>query len=1317
MKHYLRLFLVSVLLSAAFPAYAFWGLAIDPYPMPDFVDEAVSYMQSAADLANNTQKTIKTTEDNLNNLKTAAMSVYGGELSTLIDSNSVNPGQKPMENCIYLGKQYKNTSADNVYDLVKILFLQYPGADTQTQSTYDSYRDEFYKDTVMEIFTAAGEMQLDMENRVRPSIDETIECVKGDMNSCGTPPPDGNTDAVFVEGKAFEAIDNLYTVLLKATALKAQLIAAKTIHKNRPLPYVEGVKDQTADTSAAAEEAAAEAAAEDGVQEQTQSGASSAGSAAQEQAALVLGARIYASATLHHGEQLAFAQLGLAQSGRDTVSSLARVETAVTLSNDSSQQYVDDTLTFVSAPASPEVHPYIYEEDKMDELDKVAPADEIVGKAREVHNLIHSLGDYKNAAESMLEMREKYEKALKSLKTADNCARNYIGRHFSNPGSVWGSASNVTDYDSRSGISGWALKAYEAAKAAETTETSTGDVVALNIDYESEDLSDPTDTEKNLEVINKQGSVSPGKSKEEKSAAEARQSQLLPWQIGAEASKMLAAEPEKWGAPSKNPAFPVWQDTKSFYNQYLDLKYANIKSYLKSFSSSDVLAVVAERLKGGSAEVDDTLRRQKADMVDQKLAAEIAGADQSGQQALSGYESSYLSRLAALQTKRQNIVSRLDNASAKLKSDRDELSDLRSQAQDDAGTAMRESVTARETFPSAWNGEASGTSAVIEVEDYETRAAAFDENVSENKTSSGIENLERQIDSQKQTVSSLESQMAAVDAEIKAFRLEAQSGISGIRDEAEAAKVSLSEQAAELIANSDASYQKDVKSALLSILRSDPSLQKPGLLNTPEMIYAQLEDSAAKALNTLYAQVDRRVDQARAQLSALGENLYNPDYHRQVEQIHQSMINDIRALAISVSASGISSVSGIQMYAKLLSADTAAETEDYFVGRPARERDLRAPKMIFSENLPPLREMFHFDEVDFQNVKPFVEGRRETSAIINADFLNVGSEIPLVWQYMLRNHAYVEADMDLNAALNSGCAQVSFFRGGAMPCRVKDSALVVDTDKEGNYIRSSASGSLPECSYLEVRSGAVYHTFREVTINLGSSQEAAAADCAYSELGTLFKADKSGSLLFRQPTYDAYYALLYELNHSDEEQSSSAKRRLAAYDRAPLAFNQIGEFLIYAENEQNMRQQLEELQEQYDAMMDKLFALLREYGYEPSSGLDLSRESDYNLVRNKLDNIKNQAVSEALSQIAEINVENNEVVAERVEELQGIITALQKDKDEMTIISGAVDDQNNLDEEIKTSKVNEEVAGKFVDSLNKASAGINLPEAPYCAVY
>lgn len=1315
MRKYLYIFLSAALLLSGKNAQAFWGLAIDGYPMPDFIDEAASYVQSAADLANNTQKTIKTTQDNVNNLRTAVMSVYSGELNTLVNNYDLQPGQKEMETCMYLGKQYKNDSADNVYDLVKILFQQYPSDDPLEKQQYDNYKEEFYKDTVIEIFTAAGEIQKELDDSIQPSIDASIACIKGESNNCGNEAkPEGNNDAVFVEGLAFGAVDNLYQTLLKVTALKAQFIAAQVIYKNQALAYVKGVKDQTADTSAAAEEAAAQAAA---TTEEDATTNEVVPQSPETQARVEALSKVYAEASTHNAEVFAFAQIGMTQSEKSSISSLAQVESAVTLSNDKSQQYVDGALTFVVPDVSPEKHAYVYEEDKMAELDKIEPVDEDVNKARNVHNLIHGLSDYKNAAESVQEMRERYEKALSSLKKADSCAKSYIGRHFSNAESIWGSTNNVTDYDSRRGISGWAYKAYEAAKAAETTETSSGDVVAMDIDYESVDLSDPTDTKKNTKVIEAQGSLSPGKSKEEKAAAEARASRMLSWQIGSEASKMLAADPSKWGKALKSPAFPVWQDVKSFYNQYLDLKYANIKSYLASFTKNDVLAVVAERLKGGDAAVDDTLRRKEAIALEEQLSTELQSADTKGGQALSGYEADYQNGLKLLQEQRKALVSRLDNASEELKIESDTLSDMRNQVQDDAGTTMREKVTFQESFPENVNESASGNMEIAEVEEYDDLSTSFNNNVSKNKSSSGIEEQQKKVERQKQVVASLDNQLTELDNKIKTYRLKAQSGILGLKTSAQESKDSLLDQATEMLSKADNDYAKDVKSNLLAILKDYPLKQEVGLIITPEMVYESLESSADEALDTLYARVKERVTQARKQIASLGDNLYNPDYHEQIDQIHQSMIRDIKAMAISVNATGISAIQGIELYGKLLTADTSAETDDYFVGYHATTRDLKAPKEIFVENLPPLREVFHFDETDFQNVKPFMQGNTKTSTILNSDFLSIGGEIPQVWQYMLRPHAYVEADIDLQKALEEGCAQVSFFRGGTMPCKVKDSAIIVDMDSDGQYIRSSATGDLPECSYLEARSGGIYHTRREVGINLGSGDDASSKDCMYSELGTLFTADEEGNLFFRQPTYNAYYALLDELNNAEDELSNSQKKRLAAYDRTPLAFNQIGEFLVYAENERNIKEQLDEAEKQYNDMLEKLYAILREYGYEPSSGLDLAKETDYNLVRAKLDNIKNTAITEALSKIEEVDIAENDVVAERIESLQSIITALQKDKEEMTIIGGEVEDQNNLDEEIKSSKVNEEVAGKFIDSLNEASSSINLPEAPYCATY
>ena len=64
-----------------------------------------------------------------------------------------------------------------------------------------------------------------------------------------------------------------------------------------------------------------------------------------------------------------------------------------------------------------------------------------------------------------------------------------------------------------------------------------------------------------------------------------------------------------------------------------------------------------------------------------------------------------------------------------------------------------------------------------------------------------------------------------------------------------------------------------------------------------------------------------------------------------------------------------------------------------------------------------------------------------------------------------------------------------------------------------------------------------------------------------------------------------------------------------------------------------------------------------------------------------------------------------------------MIAALQKDRDEQIVITTAIVDDNDIDEELKSSKVNEEVASKFEKSLNNLQQLLDLPAAPYCANY
>ena len=302
-----------------------------------------------------------------------------------------------------------------------------------------------------------------------------------------------------------------------------------------------------------------------------------------------------------------------------------------------------------------------------------------------------------------------------------------------------------------------------------------------------------------------------------------------------------------------------------------------------------------------------------------------------------------------------------------------------------------------------------------------------------------------------------------------------------------------------------------------------------------------------------------------------------------------------------------------------------------------------------------------------------------------------------------------------------------------MPCKVSGGNVVVDVDKNGYLFKSQKSGiGLFTCPYLEMRSGNVYDTLMDIKINFNYSQsdglqgifekqeakeEAPSSNCTYSELGTLLDADENNVLFFRQSSYTAFHELLDTEDTSNKEPSNKEKQMSMSYKNAMLDKNQIGSFLDYVEYEKIRRKEMEELKSSYEEVMNTLFDMLKDFGFEPSADFDIAKESDYNLVRTKLDSIKNAKVAAAVQALQDVETTDNEVVTERVNKYKGILAALQQDKDELTFISDVVVD-NNLDEELKTSKVNNEVVDRYVnkaqENLNKQKAVL---EAPYCATY
>lgn len=1349
MKKLISAIVFSGFALTALPVRAFWALSIDSYPLPDVADNIPSALRQVSDLFKNAKSLVTSATAKANNIKSAVNSVVAGNLelesfsSMPIGSGTANLSQTGalgrtlakasigqggnFNGCYYQGKKYDYTSADSVYDLSKILFLQYPGESVVDEQAYDRYRQKFYQDTLLYIYTAANQLQNELDSNIKASVEAAGKCISGDSTACDTPAPDGDNESLYMEGQALKTVNDLYKEIIKITALRAQLISAKAIYTSTPAPYIRGLKSQTADTSSQDDTS---------VQEET--------------SAAVSGTLpIYAYSTSRNSSTLAFAQLGIAtDNATGAVTALAKVEdvAAGTDKIADTSGVADNAFMFMTPPESPLSHPYVEEADKMAELEKLAPITETVEKALDVHNMIYNLEDYKNLADGMAELRERYQKALNALKVADKCAQNYIGRHYKNPAAVWGTRADVTDHDNRIGVSKAAYDYYQTAKAAETSQISASDISSMgssDIDADnvkSDAITSDEQADEALKLVHDGNDEEEGMdSSDAKAANEGHKSALLSWQIGAEISKSLVTEPQRWGQFDKG--FPVWYDVKAFYGQYLDKKYANIKSYLTSFSKYDILAVAAEKLGGTQSDIGDNLQKQRSELMNSLLSAQDKALTAYDEDVAAHIDSTSDGQIKALYAERKKVLAELDAANDKLKQDTQKLSSLREKAKDDAGDEMLKSVTSKETFPEDLLGDAGGTAPTREVSSIADKTKSLNEASVKNKESPEIKALEASVKTQKSNVKVLKKKLAQADKNIAAARRRQK--ISRIFGTPSAPTYDAQKEYKKVLANiqnmasdTEDEYASAVKKSLLDVLSRDGMLNTKdktveiGERITPAYVRQKLISSAGQALDELNDAVAARVDAARAQLSAMGDKLYDPANHQEVVKIHQDMIRDIKAMSVTIKSPGISQISGINIFAKLLTADTAAETEGYFVGRIAKARDIKAPKAIFAQKLPPLREVFHFDETDFENVKPYIENAGSERSFIAKDFLDMGGEIPLVWKYMLQDKAFVETDIDFAAILDGGnkkCAIISFLRGGEMPCRLKGTNLIIDINEDGDlaYRSDKPNGVANDCPLLVAQGAKVNHTLRDVSItsltrgpNIKTIKNAPNTDCQFSELGSLIELAGTDGLQFRKSVYDVYFDLLqYDVHYTGKELADSRKRRLAAVERSPYNSNQIGTFLVYAENENNIRDQVTELQNEYDARIEELRNTLSKYGYDLAENINFANSDEYEQVRKKLDNIKNQAVSEALQQIAEVDVEDNDVVAERIDSLKSSINALQKDKDELVLLSSSAEDINNLDEQIKTAKANKTAVNKYTKSLKDSSANLKLSDAPYCATY
>ena len=1260
-------------------------------PAFEFMSEAVAVGKMGVQQATNVQSVITQAKTEATNIQSSVMttfnSIVNGSILSELNGNAGDVEAK------FFGKKLGKVKVKKIVKKFKKTFMTYDSEKAEDRQFVDENREKFFQQNIIALNAAASVLLAKLENEVKPKIEESKECAKGDGTKCGIPSTDsgGKNEVWFAYASTLEQYDRLIKMMETVAAVRARLVAITAMRTIKPA-YA-SKKEKEEDEKNNGEDVP------DDDKEQKK-----------DQTAFIV--PLKAKSFSHTQWRTAFAQVMY----KSPTMTLSKVETQLNSVDTPAEKMLIKAVDFVAPEETAEEHPLIANEKKLEALNEVNDVKETVDNAIETHNTLNDLKTYRETAEQIKQERENYQKTLEKLRSSEKCALNYLKAYFKNPVQTWSGINllkNVERHDLRKGISGWAVEAFETAKAAEASVVTTNDIEEYSMDdsdaMENADDPDLSKAEKKRATI----STSIGQGTLEASQKEMRKSTLVSWQIGAEASKILGGNAAKWGTPTGKSM--IWTDTKRFYNQYLERKYANIKSYLQSYTKEDILALVISKLKNENETIGSTKYQKKRKETIAEANAKHEDEIKQMKLSMQEYEGSVSAELEGLMKQRKALVSKIDEVSAAIKKASSDLADLRQVAEDKAAEQTEDLLLPKTKFPDPEEDERKQVLSfkLPKLASHEETEKMTLENNKTTLDQKKKEALQKSIDDGKEVREKYNKQLVALDEKIDTAKLMAQGKRGSFNKNAsivEAVKQNIQKKNIENSRN----YAIDIDANLRAVL--------------PVTVDKNLLISAAEeSLKDINNQADIVIKGAYQQMKALGDELYKPTTHEKLVQIHQKMIGQLKAISLVYVATGVIKFEEAAIFADLLSADTSPETEGFFVGAISKERDLKAPYKIPNFDLPPVREVFHFDATDFKSIKPQNE-KLSNRNLTASEFLNCGRDIPKIWQYMLKEDSFIESQYNLKNALSGGCENVSFARGGIMPCVIEGSNIVMDVNSEGKYIRRTdlKVASLPKCFLVDIKKGSPHHMLMDVEVSFytplpaflgGKNEKPTPRNCEYSELGMLLDADENNNLSFKPLAYNSYELLLKNSGNNLKDINDDQKNRMAAANHAMLSRNQIGDFLHHVENESSSRKNIEELEEQYKEQKEELRKKLEKFGFSPTKDFDLANKKDYEKAVSLVKSVKNQLMVKAQNALNSINVSENKPAQEQKAMMQKLLMLMQKDTEGNLNISDISADISNPEEELKKANADSAVVDKLKNSLKEQEKEYTDIDQVFCANY
>lgn len=1256
-----------------------------------------------AKLAAIQEQVVAVVKENVTKVKAGAEK-YLGKITKIVDKV---PGTKDFEE----GSSVDIYNTEAVKEAFTELFLQYPTDDERLMKAYEKKGEDFFYDTLVEMKTAVIELESQLS-----TLRKEVENFSTDAMSGAGTDASSSEDENGVNYNAYMA-NRKFNDILKITeqlvAMQNQYYAARLLRSPRPFPPAEIEKESSSSQK---------------------------------------------TSYIYGHETMAFAQMldvrGLSNkkptsaTAQTIQSKSLRAEktdaVAVSPKNNvvqnkakiKSRSKIADLFVVPAAPATSALMEG--SETELAALSRISEAQKVVNSAVEVHNMLQQMPAYRDLYKQYELFKQLHKKATLAVQSADQCVVKYVGRRYDNPNKVWfGQDENLTleqtcDYNARKGLSGWSIAAFQLANASVGNDLDVDAFAEADVDSSS---NSDTLIEANAEELEKNNAsqntdnafANPSKAQEFSDSV--REVELVNWQIGRKAAQYLVQDQY-----SANPVYgkaahpyPLWNDQRSYYNQYLSGKYENMKAYLKGLDLTQTTLEIAETFNSGETEGDEKSSNKRGlNKIADYLKKNPSGNSRSTQllakkaAALAEVMKKQNAEVAPYETKLTELSKKIDSVSELINTTTKEVNEVDEKAalnENKAEAAKKEMDIMSERGSTGGSGYALAKLTLQEAGDAHANA---------------ITKLGR-----------LRSDLVIYEAR---------------RDELNNEKT----KAEDKVKDIKQSYQEEIVAVENEYDEQIASLQSTGETARKLLtLYSNLE-LKDHHLQELISKVDGLVDKARScavdliqahqdDLSSMVENdvLYLPANNGTIVAKHAALIEKLKKMpkdcftqtvksAIGIKAINPDSVVStlVNIYKSALTSSVcsnytcdAADTQ-YFVGLPAKARDFTAPRAALMTHYPAVRDMVHLDTTDYKKIEMSKDGKVSRGA-----FLDYGLSQPYVWELMLSDKGYVERGMDLSAALDLGGEARTFMRGNIMPCRVGNSYMidvtgegkyaVVDVNKTNNPENTKKLASLSECNELIIKGivPGIAHLIdtyvildKDVDSTILGNSLGAVEEPTSSELG-MFLRYKKGSLRISERAYDGYSRLIAKEKKAEKSGKYELNAEDNMYQRAMFTKNQIGDFLHFVDKENNIKKNVDEI----SASMADTIAGLREIfegmGFKLKEDLNLADSADYDYVVRKLKERKNTLVSEAREELDTIPTANS-TVKERYDKVDNTYMALVQDSKALVNLSSSTQSGSPLAESIKTEETNQKVVEKARnEGYSAIQKEIDNYEQPICMPY